>query len=81
MQIYYFAWLRTTIGIGGEKIDTQCNTVAELVEYLRTLGYNYNQAFTDIDAVRIAVNQEFGDLTTPLKSTDEVAFFPPITGG
>ncbi|HBV78049.1 MAG TPA: molybdopterin synthase sulfur carrier subunit, partial [Alphaproteobacteria bacterium] len=33
------------------------------------------------DAVRVAVNRVYGDLATPIGDRDEIAFFPPVTGG
>ena len=83
MKILYFAWLRQKIGIGEEQIDVpgDVTTPQALVEYLRNRGETYALAFSDVSAIKVAVNQEFADYETLLKPGDEVAFFPPVTGG
>jgi molybdopterin synthase sulfur carrier subunit len=40
-----------------------------------------NEAFSDISNIRIAVNQEYVDIDHPVQAGDEIAFFPPVTGG
>ena len=41
----------------------------------------HKTALQNLDAVRVAVNRVYGDLATPIGDRDEVAFFPPVTGG
>ena len=83
MKVLYFAWLRQRTGIGAEDIELPAGvtTVGELVEHLRGRDAKYVTAFTDMKAVRAAVNQEYVPLDFPLTNADEVAFFPPVTGG
>jgi sulfur-carrier protein len=83
LNILYFAWLRQQVGIGEEAIRMPENvkTVGDLVGWLQGRGPKYAEAFSDIDSFRVAVNQEFGDLDTVLKGDEEIAFFPPMTGG
>ena len=56
-------------------------TVGDLVKWLQDRSPKYAEAFSDINSFRVAVNQEFGDLDTVLKGDEEIAFFPPMTGG
>tara|TARA_B110000495_G_scaffold126220_1_gene109832 strand:+ start:141 stop:392 length:252 start_codon:yes stop_codon:yes gene_type:complete len=83
MKILYFAWLRQRIGVGEEdiKVPEGVTDVRTLVEWLRQRGPKYTEALADIEAIRVAVNQEFGDMDTVLEGDEEIAFFPPMTGG
>lgn len=81
MQVLYFAWLRERIGTGAEDIETEAQTARELVMELVGRDERYAAAFQDLGAVRVAVDQEMGDLDTPIVGAREVAFFPPVTGG
>lgn len=81
MDVVYFAWVRERIGLPRETVDTQAQTVAELVAELRAREDRYDVAFSDISALRVAVDQELADFDAPLSGVREVAFFPPMTGG
>ena len=83
MKILYFAWLRSRTGIGEENVDLPENvrTVGDLVNWLKARGSNYETAFADMRAVRAAVNQTYVPFDQVLSNDDEVAFFPPVTGG
>ena len=81
MKILYFAWLRQKIGRSEETVDATPANVAALVDLLRARGDGYEAAFRDMKLIRCAVNQEHVGLDTKLASNDEVAFFPPVTGG
>lgn len=81
VQVLYFAWLRERIGLGREDVTTEAATVADLVAELRAREDRYDLAFSDMAAVRCAVDQELVDLDAPLAGAREVAFFPPMTGG
>ena len=81
MQVLYFAWLRERIGLPREEIETSAATVADLIDELRMREERYALAFSDMSAVRVAVDQDLVDLDTPLKGVREIAFFPPMTGG
>ena len=41
----------------------------------------YALAFSDLSALRVAIDQELTDFDAPLDGAREVAFFPPMTGG
>jgi molybdopterin synthase sulfur carrier subunit len=83
LHILYFAWLRERVGVGGEDlpIPEGVRTVGELVVWLRARGPGYQAAFANARTVRCAVNQDFATPETPVQPGDEVAFFPPVTGG
>lgn len=83
LSILYFAWLRERVGVSEETLSVpECvTTVADLVGYLAKLDQRHATAFKDSKTVRCAVNQEFADVDTVLRPGDEVAFFPPVTGG
>lgn len=81
MNILYFAWVRERIGQPGETLETRATTVRELVEELRGREERYAAAFADLDALRVAVDQELSNFDAPLSGVREVAFFPPMTGG
>ena len=81
VQLLYFAWVRERIGVGKEKVETSAKTVAGLIEELRLKEERYQLAFSDMDAIRVAVDQELVAIDAPLKNAREVAFFPPMTGG
>jgi molybdopterin synthase sulfur carrier subunit len=83
MTILYFAWLKERVGVAEESLTPPASvtTVADLVVYLASLDQRHAAAFKDRETVRCAVNQEFADPMTVLRPGDEVAFFPPVTGG
>ncbi|MEL6959614.1 MAG: molybdopterin converting factor subunit 1 [Pseudomonadota bacterium] len=81
MQVLYFAWVRERIGLPREEIETDAETVADLVAELRAREARYEAAFADVSALRVAVDQELVEFDAPLAGVREVAFFPPMTGG
>lgn len=83
MKILYFAWLRTKTGVAEEDVTPPetVSTVAQLVDWLKARGPGHAEALADLSVVRIAVNQEFAGLDDPVGPGDEVALFPPMTGG
>lgn len=81
MDVLYFAWVRERIGLPRERVETDAETVAELVAELRQREDRYEVAFGDTTALRVAVDQVLTDFDAPLKGAREVAFFPPMTGG
>ena len=83
MNILYFAWVREKIGKGSETLDLPNGvaTVSALVDWLAAKGGGYGEAFADRALVRVAVNQIHVQSDAPVSEEDEVAFFPPVTGG
>ncbi|MSQ18918.1 MAG: molybdopterin converting factor subunit 1 [Betaproteobacteria bacterium] len=83
VRVLYFARLRELLGRASESIELppEVSTVGALRTYLMSRGGVWSDAFAEGRAVRIAVNQEMVQPATPIGSDDEVAFFPPVTGG
>ena len=83
MKLLYFAWVRQKVGRGEEVVDLPADvkTVGDVIGWLRTRGAGFAEAFAEPKRVRAAVNQEHVDFAATVKPDDEVAFFPPVTGG
>ena len=83
MKVLYFAWLKEKTGTGQEDLDLPhgVSDVAGLIAWLKSQGDGYGDAFADEAVVRVAVNQEHVATDHKLSNGDEVAFFPPVTGG
>ena len=83
IDILYFAWLRERTGLSGETLALPhgATTVADLIDILAARGPGHAAAFANRRTVRCAVNQVFADPNLILNDGDEVAFFPPVTGG
>ncbi len=81
IELVYFAWVRERIGEPRETFETGARTVRELIEELILKEDRYAVAFSDISAIRVAVDQDLVDLDSSIENAKEVAFFPPMTGG
>ena len=83
MKVLYFAWLRQKVGRGEEAVELPgtVRTIGDLATWLAARGGGYADAFADMKRVRAALNQEHVDFGAQVKADDEVAFFPPVTGG
>ena len=81
VRILYFAGLREQLGTPGEDLDVPPTTVAGLRSQLVARGGAWQSALAQGKALRVAVNQEMAQPTTLVKPGDEIAFFPPVTGG
>lgn len=83
MKLLYFAWLRARIGCAEEELDLppEVREVAGLLDWLQSRGGRYAEALRDRSVVRVAVNQNYVGLEHPVREGDEVAIFPPVTGG
>ena len=84
MKVLYFAWMREKIGHAVDEFEALpdgVDTVGTLVEHLVARGGGYAEAFCDHKVLRAAVNQSHVSLDHAINPGDEVAFFPPVTGG
>jgi molybdopterin synthase sulfur carrier subunit len=83
VTLLYFSWVRQKIGQSEQTLELPAGiaNVRALVVHLAGLGQNYRDAFADLSRLRVAVNQEHVSFDSPVSSDDEVAFFPPVTGG
>jgi sulfur-carrier protein len=83
LRLLYFAWLRERVGRAEEELalPPSVRTLGELTCWLAARDAEHGAAFARPQLIRAAVNQQFAGPDTELASGDEVAFFPPITGG
>jgi molybdopterin synthase sulfur carrier subunit len=83
VRVLYFASVREKVGKDVEEIDVPASvtTVAALSSHLRSRGAGYQNAFSEKTLLRAAVNQDMAQPSASIKAGDEVAFFPPVTGG
>ena len=81
ITVRYFASIREAMGTGSESLQTAVATVGALRAELMGKSEAAAQALAEGRAVRMALNQDMCDGAAALKNGDEVAFFPPVTGG
>ena len=83
VTLLYFASLRERVGISREQVALPSGnaTVSVLVEQLRARDSRWTEAFAPGRQWRVAVNQQMASPATPVRPGDEIAFFPPVTGG
>ena len=83
MKILYFAYFREKTNVAEETINlpNDVTNVKTLIDWLVERDDGFADAFADREHVRVAVNQEHVEFDMPVKMDDEVAFFPPMTGG
>ncbi|MDP1757958.1 MAG: molybdopterin converting factor subunit 1 [Pseudohongiella sp.] len=82
LTIQYFASIREALGQSSEQLSLPegVSTVAELTQHLALRGQHW-MMLDDNTQVLIAVNQRVADRSAILHGNEEVAFFPPMTGG
>lgn len=83
MKILYFAWIRTKLGIEQEVLDLPdgVDTVEDLLTWLKSRNEQFAEVLENDDVIRVAVNQEHAQKDIKITDSDEIALFPPITGG
>lgn len=83
MKILYFAWVREQVGKDSENIELPggINTVSALTDWLTGQDEGYKAALGNRKNLKVAVNQTIVGWDHSLEGSDEVAFFPPMTGG
>ena len=83
MKILYFAWVRDKIGLDSEEVDLPAEivTAGEFTEWFKTRGDTYAEVIGASDTVKMAINQEYAGPENAISNEDEVALFPPVTGG
>ncbi len=83
MRVLYFAWVRQKVGVAEEEVSppVEVRDVAGLIAWLSARSPSHAAAFAQAKQIRAAVNQEFAAPDAPVTANDEVAFFPPVTGG
>jgi sulfur-carrier protein len=83
LTLVYLARLRESLGIATERIEIppDLTTVAALRAWLAARGGAWAAELAPGRAVRIAVNHELARPETVIRAGDEIALFPPVTGG
>ena len=83
IKLVFFAKLREDLGVAQEEIPLpeHIDTVDALRRHLVTRGGAWQDALAPGRSLRVAVNQEMAKADAPVRAGDEVAFFPPVTGG
>ena len=83
MIVKYFSWIKEHIGKSEEQIDLPSNitNVNQLINYLNEIDKKYYIIFEKKELIKIAVNKTYSSFETDITDSDEIAFFPPVTGG
>lgn len=83
VKIVYFAWVREKIGLDQEvyELPSAQTTIADLISSLKSRGAPYQEALEHETVIRAAINQEHALRDQVIKDGDEIALFPPMTGG
>lgn len=81
VNVLYFASFREILGKADEQVKAEHPTVGALIESLASRGDIWSQALLENQNLQIAVNHDVAQRDTAIKAGDEVAFFPPVTGG
>jgi sulfur-carrier protein len=83
IKILYFARIKEAVNYSTEEIDLPSNvtSVTALKNYLALRGDTWADLFNGKQTIRAAINHELVDNLAPINAGDEVAFFPPVTGG
>lgn len=83
VRVLFFASLREQLGSAGEELELPdaVNTVDALRAHLRDRGPAWQAALAESKLVRSAVNQVMVEPAAAIAPGDEIAFFPPVTGG
>lgn len=83
MRLLYFAHIRELVGLAEEEValPASVHNVATLLEWLKARGERYARALAAPARVHVAVNARYAKQSDPVHADDEVALFPPVTGG
>ena len=83
MRILYFAWVRERVGKAEETLEPPASvvTVSDLMQWLSSRGEEYAHAFEQAKVIRAAIDKRHVKPDTAIGGAEEIAFFPPMTGG
>ena len=83
MVIKYFSWIKEHIGKSEEQIilPSHITNINQLINYLNEIDEKYYLLYEKKELIKIAVNKTYSSFDTNISNSDEIAFFPPVTGG
>ena len=83
MKIVYFSWLKEILGFSEENVrpPTNIKNIKNLIKWLGTKSRKHRKVFLKSKNIRCSVNHQIVDKNNKIKNNDEIAFFPPFTGG
>ena len=83
MIIKYFSWIKEHIGKSEEHVvlPNHITNVDQLINYLNQIDKKYHLIFKKKEIIKIAVNKTYSSFDANISNDDEIAFFPPVTGG
>ena len=83
VKLLYFAWVREKVGSGGEEVELPQDvaTVADVIDWLKTRGPQFDEAFARPELIRAAVDKVHVKPAAPIAGVREIALLPPVTGG
>ncbi len=81
LRLHYFARLREAFATAEETALAPVQTLSELLAWLRQRGGPWAEELAPGRAYRVAINQQLVEGEAPLHEDDEIAIFPPVTGG
>ena len=83
MVIKYFSWIKEHIGKSEEQIilPSHIINIKQLINYLNEMDEKYKLLYEKKELIKIAVNKTYSSFDTNISNSDEIAFFPPVTGG
>jgi molybdopterin synthase sulfur carrier subunit len=83
VKLLYFAWVRERVGMAEEQIDPPAGvgTVAELMAWLAGRDEQHAHAFENARVIRAAIDHRHVRADAAIAGANEIAFFPPMTGG
>jgi molybdopterin synthase sulfur carrier subunit len=83
VELVYFAWVRERIGTDSEilALPPGIDVVSDLLDWLANRSPGHAAALLDRDAIRVAIDQDFVGMNASITGAQEIAIFPPVTGG
>ena len=83
MKVLYFSWIKDKLGKSHEEIQIKdkINTINDLIILLKNTNETYKEVFEDTSSIKVSINMELARFEDSIHDNDEIAFFPPMTGG
>ena len=83
MVIKYFSWIKDILNKSEDKITLPANVknISDLINYLENKDKKYREVFKNKNVIKVAINKKYSQGNNKIKNDDEIAFFPPVTGG